>query len=52
MFDKRLMQMCPESRKYIFGNILLQFLELCCNAAMILIIARLCRICTAKPGVR
>lgn len=40
MFDKRLMQMCPESRKYIFGNILLQFLELCCNAAMILIIAR------------
>ena len=40
MFDKRLMQMCPESRKYIFGNILLQFLELCCNAAMILMIAR------------
>ena len=39
MFDKRLMQMCPESRKYIFGNILLQFLELCCNAAMILMIA-------------
>ena len=40
MFDKRLMRMCPESRKYIFGNILLQFLELCCNAAMILMIAR------------
>ena len=39
MFDKRLMQMCPESKKYIAGNILLQFLELCCNAAMILIIA-------------
>ena len=39
MFDKRLMQMCPESRKYIFGNILLQFLELCCNTAMILMIA-------------
>ena len=39
MFDKRLMQMCPESKKYIAGNILLQFLELCCNAAMILLIA-------------
>ena len=39
MFDKRLMQMCPESRKYIVGNILLQFLELCCNAVMIVTIA-------------
>ena len=39
MFDKRLMQMCPESKKYIIGNILLQFLELCCNAAMIVTIA-------------
>ena len=39
MFDKRLMRMCPESRKYIFGNILLQFLELCCNALMIVTIA-------------
>ena len=39
MFDKRLMQMCPESRKYIIGNIILQFLELCCNTAMILVIA-------------
>ena len=39
MFDKRLMQMCPESRKFIIGNIILQFLELCCNAAMILVIA-------------
>ena len=39
MFDKRLMQMCPESRKYIIGNILLQFLELCCNVAMIITIA-------------
>ena len=36
MFDKRLMRLCPESRKYIAGNILLQFLELCCNAAMII----------------
>ncbi len=39
MFDKRLMQMCPESRKYIIGNILLQFADLCCNTVMILIIA-------------
>ncbi len=39
MFDKRLMQMCPESRKYIAGNIILQFLELCLSTAMILIIA-------------
>ena len=39
MFDKRLMQMCPESKKYIAGNIVLQFLELCLNAAMIVTIA-------------
>lgn len=39
MFDKRLMQMCPESRKYIIGNIILQFLELCLNAVMIVTIA-------------
>ena len=39
MFDKRLMQMCPESRKFIAGNIILQFLELCCNAVMIVTIA-------------
>ena len=39
MFDKRLMQMCPESRKYIAGNIILQFIELCLNAVMIVTIA-------------
>ena len=39
MFDRRLMQMCPESRKYIIGNIILQFLELCLNAVMIVTIA-------------
>ncbi len=39
MFDKRLMQMCPESRRYIIGNILLQWLELVMNAVMILIIS-------------
>ena len=39
MFDKRLMLMCPESKKYILGNILLQFLELCLNAGMIVTIA-------------
>lgn len=43
MFDKRLMEMCPESRKYIAGNIILQFLELCCNVVMIRQIARLVR---------
>ena len=39
MFDKRLMLMCPESKKYILGNILLQFLELCLNVAMIVTMA-------------
>ncbi|MCR5795061.1 MAG: ABC transporter ATP-binding protein/permease [Solobacterium sp.] len=39
MFDKRLIQMCPESRKYIAGNIILQFFELCFNAVMIVMIA-------------
>ena len=39
MFDKRLMQMCPESKKYIAGNIVLQFAELCLNALMIVLIA-------------
>ncbi len=28
MFDKRLMNLCPESRKYIVGNIVMQWLEL------------------------
>ena len=39
LFDKRLIQMCPESRKYIIGNIILQFLELCLNVVMIVTIA-------------
>ena len=39
MFDKRLTQLCPESKKYILGNILLQWLELCLNAVMIALIA-------------
>ena len=39
VFDKRLTEMCPESRKYIVGNVVLQFLELCLNAAMIVTIA-------------
>ena len=39
MFDKRLMAMCPESKKYIAGNILLQWIELCLNAVMIGLIA-------------
>lgn len=39
MFDRRLTKMCPESRKYIIGNVLLQWLELAMNACMILMIA-------------
>ena len=39
MFDKRLMAMCPESKKYIAGNIIFQWTELMMNAAMIFIIA-------------
>ena len=38
MFDKRLMTMCPESRKYIAGNIVFQWIELLMNAVMIFII--------------
>jgi len=41
MFDKRLMKMCPESRKYIIGNILFQWAELIINAVMIGLIAML-----------
>ena len=39
MFDKRLMALCPESRKYIAGNVILQFLDLCFNTVMITMIA-------------
>jgi ABC-type transport system involved in cytochrome bd biosynthesis fused ATPase/permease subunit len=39
MFDKRLMALCPESRKYIAGNVILQFLDLCLNTVMITMIA-------------
>ena len=39
MFDKRLMALCPESKKYIAGNILFQWVELCLNALMIALIA-------------
>jgi ABC-type transport system involved in cytochrome bd biosynthesis fused ATPase/permease subunit len=39
MFDKRLMAMCPESKKYIVGNIICQWVELMMNAAMIFVIA-------------
>ena len=41
MFDKRLMKICPESRKYIIGNIVLQRLELMCNALMIYTVAQM-----------
>lgn len=33
------MRLCPESKKYIAGNILLQWIELLCNALMIYVIA-------------
>ena len=39
MFDKRLTALCPESKKYIAGNIVLQWIELCMNAVMIGLIA-------------
>ena len=39
MFDKRLMAMCPESKKYIAGNIICQWTELIMNAVMIYIIS-------------
>ncbi len=42
MFDKRLMEMCPESKRYIAGNVLMQWLKMALNTLMILIIARLC----------
>ena len=41
MFDHRLMEMCPESKKYIIGNIICQWLELFFNTVMIYMIARL-----------
>jgi len=39
MFDKRLMTMCPESRKYITGNIICQWIELLMNAVMIFVVS-------------
>ena len=39
MFDKRLMAMCPESKKYIIGNIICQWIELMMNSVMVFIIA-------------
>ncbi len=40
MFDKRLTQLCPESKKYIAGNIILQWLELALNTVMIITVAK------------
>ena len=40
MFDKRLTQLCPESKKYIMGNIILQWLELALNTVMIITVAK------------
>lgn len=36
MFDKRLTKLCPESKKYIAGNIILQWLELALNTVMVI----------------
>ena len=40
MFDKRLTKLCPESKKYIAGNIILQWLELALNTVMIITVAK------------
>lgn len=40
MFDKRLTGLCPESKKYIVGNIILQWLELALNTVMIITVAK------------
>ena len=40
MFDKRLMALCPESNRYIAGNIVFQWLEMMMNAVMIMAVAR------------
>ncbi len=40
MFDKRLMALCPESKRYIAGNIVFQWLEMMMNAVMIMAVAR------------
>lgn len=39
MFDKRLLHVCSESKRYIAGNIIFQWAELLLNAAMIYVIA-------------
>ena len=39
MFDKRLMTVCPESRRYIIGNMILQWLELICSAVIFYAVA-------------
>ena len=41
MFDRRLMALCPESKRYIMGNILMQLCELLLNTVMIALIARI-----------
>ncbi len=41
MFDRRLMELCPGSRRYIAGNVLFQWLGLLCNAYMIFTAAEL-----------
>ncbi len=41
MFDKRLMELCPESRRYIAGNIVFQWLKMLMNVVMMYCISGL-----------
>ena len=45
MFDKRLMELCPESRRYIIANIILQWLEMFMNTVMIYCVAQIFLYC-------
>ena len=41
MIDKRLLGLAPESKKYIAGNVVLQWLSLAANIGLMTAIARL-----------
>ena len=51
MFDKRLMKLCPKSRKYIVGNVFLKWLELICNALIFYIIAGVADCCISGKTI-
>lgn len=51
MIDKRLLGLSPESKKYIAGNVLLQWLSLAANIGLMTVIARLlARLFTKTAG--